>query len=92
MIVKGKTQPVAVFEVLDHLINVDTSILATKSMYSEALECYRNGDFVKASELFSLVLKKRPHDGASKVLLSRCEILKSNPPTNWQGVWTMETK
>ena len=92
MIVKGKTQPVAIFEVLDHLVNVDRSILATKSLYGEALESYRSGEFAKASELFSLVLKKRPHDGASKVLLSRCERLAPNPPANWQGVWTMETK
>lgn len=92
ILVKGKTQPVAIYEVLDHLVHVDQSVITTMPLYSDALKCYRGGKFREAFELFSLVLRKRPHDGASKVLLSRCKDLIEDPPKSWKGVWKMDTK
>ena len=92
ILVKGRSQPVAIYEVLDHLVDVEQSIVTMMPLYSDALKCYREGNFDRAIQLFSVVLQKRPHDGSSKVLLNRCMDLLEKPPENWQGVWKMESK
>jgi class 3 adenylate cyclase/response regulator of citrate/malate metabolism len=88
--VKGQSEPAALYEILYG---------QTPEKEEEWLESYRNGlsvyeagQFREASKLFKEALNFNPNDKASKVLLSRCEILIERPQPDWDGVWSMESK
>jgi len=92
--VKGKTQPVVVYEVLDY--HSDESFPAMQEMlsiYNEAVNLYQNQQWSEALVLFKQALQLNPDDGPSKVYISRCPQLITCPPTDeWDGVWTMTEK
>lgn len=90
--VKGKSQPVAIYEVLDHLIESDPTIRETMPAFQRGLRAYRSGSFGEAIRCFSDVLERRPLDRASRLLYERCKSLAQNPPDKWDGVWEMKTK
>jgi predicted ATPase/class 3 adenylate cyclase/tRNA A-37 threonylcarbamoyl transferase component Bud32 len=72
--VKGKSHPVAVFEVFD---GDDGALadqkLATASLFEEALMLYYRQDYQKAEKLFQDCLRQSPDDRAIKVYLERCQ-------------------
>ena len=53
---------------------------------------YERGQFKEALALFKEALNFNPNDKASRVLISRCEILMERPQPDWDGVWSMESK
>jgi len=94
IIVKGKTQPVAIYEVLDYHSEQSYPQL------SEALGCWRDGlkkyrqrEFAAANELFARVLAINPADAAARLYVERCALLlNAPPPEDWTGVWVMDSK
>lgn len=90
--VKGKTQPVKVYEVIDFAERATAADRERVARFEAALARYRARDFAHArAELEALV--KDTGDEPSKLYLERCEIfLAEPPPADWNGVWTMTEK
>ncbi len=93
VIVKGKTEPVGVYEVLDyHSEETFPNLPETLNQFRGGLAHYRKGDFDKAIAQFQEALKLHPGDKLSTTYIGRCEYLKAHPPENWEGVWVMKSK
>jgi adenylate cyclase len=93
--VKGKTEPIRVYEVINHLR--DSFSPEQEEMVSEfvkGLEIYREGDFKTALSSFEKSLKLNSEDGPSILFKKRCDYFIKNPPEmdKWDGVFTMTTK
>lgn len=94
IIVKGKTKPVNIYELIgfagEELPSEKTNSL---KIYSEALQLYREKQFSGAADKFTKVLELVPTDRASAVFVNRCKLLNENPPPEeWDGVFVMKTK
>jgi adenylate cyclase len=92
--VKGKTQPVVVYEVLDYCDeNRFPNRDATLEVYTAAITAYQNQHWSEALKLFKKALEYYPDDGPSKLYVKRCPHFITCPPTDeWDGVWTMTEK
>jgi adenylate cyclase len=102
MTVKGKTQPVTIYEGLDQ----HHPLVGHIEQWNNALSCYRKQNWQLAQKLFKdLVdisqqgLKSHKNtgdyygDSVSHIYLNRIAHFKDNAPgDNWDGVYTMESK
>lgn len=94
VVVKGKTEPVHVYEILDyHTPKTFPSMADVLGHFRNGVEQYRQGNWDKAIAGFEEALRIHPEDKTSKLYLSRCADLKEHPPEEeWKGVWVMESK
>ena len=93
VIVKGKTAPVGVYEVLDyHNEESFPNLMEVVNNFKGARERYNNGDWDKAIALFRECLKANPEDQLSQTYIDRCEVLKADSPKDWDGVFVMTSK
>jgi len=93
VIVKGKTEPVGVYEVLDyHTEETFPHLPEVVGLFRGALGYYRKGEFDRAIKQFQEALALHPGDRLSATYIERCEYLKAHPPENWDGVWVMKSK
>jgi len=93
IIVKGKTEPVGVFEVLDyHTDDSFPNLMESVNHFKEARKHYRAGSWDKSIKSFKECLKLNPNDALSQTYVDRIAGLKKNPPKNWDGVLTMTSK
>lgn len=94
VVVKGKTKPVKIYEVLDyHTDDTFPNLMKVVGYFEEGRKAYRSGDWDQAIRLFGEVLKLHPNDKLSRTYIDRCEHLKANPPGDkWIGVWVMTAK
>ena len=94
VIVKGKTQPVGLFEIVDyHNDESFPNIMEVLNTFRHGLKCYRERRWDEGIKTFQEALILNPGDYLSNMYLSRCEHFKSAPPDDtWNGVWVMETK
>jgi len=91
--VKGKGQPVKIFELLAPKATASADQQALAGVFHAALEEYRKRNWEKAREILQSLLARFPHDGPAKIYLERLETLSQNPPpADWDGVYTMTTK
>jgi adenylate cyclase len=94
VIVKGKSEPVSVYEVLDHHTD-DTfpNIMDVVSYFNDGIQHYRAGHFEKAIGQFRKALECNPNDKLSALCIERCQYLcKHSPDESWNGVWVMTHK
>jgi adenylate cyclase len=89
--VKGKVKPVRIFEVLGEMKDREKWEERAR-LFEEALEWYRKGSWDEAVAGFRKVLERCPGDPPSKIYVERCGELKSHPPEQWDGVYTMTKK
>ena len=90
LVVKGKTVPVPVFEVLGRTGEVADDVLARKTEFERALAMHDARDFEGALKIFR---KLAATDPPSKVYAERCETYLANPPaSDWQGEFVLKTK
>jgi adenylate cyclase len=89
VIVKGKSEPVELFECENPCTPPNYADLCMR--YTTAYDEYSAGHFAKARAQFD-ALAKDFTDGASRVLAARCAELVANPPAGWHGVWKMDAK
>jgi adenylate cyclase len=94
VIVKGKTAPVALFEVMDYYDDASFPQLSESlAVFQEAMNAYRLADFERALALFNQSRLINPADTLSIMYADRCQHFLSDPPAaNWNGVWVMATK
>lgn len=94
MVVKGKSQPVGVYEILDHFEESSPARLASAlALYNEGQQAYRSQDWSGARRAFEAALGQNPEDGVSRMYRERCEYFMTHPPpSNWDGVWVMKSK
>jgi adenylate cyclase len=93
VVVKGKHEPVAIYEVLDyHTEESFPNLMDAVNYFRSALSSYRKGNWDKAASGFREALAINPEDKLPQMYIERCEYLKANPPDDWNGVWVMQTK
>lgn len=94
VVVKGKTRPVAIYEVLSyHTRESFPGIGEVMGLFKDGLAAYRARKWDIAIKLFGDCLKINPNDKPSKIYIERAQFLRQNPPPeDWAGVWIMESK
>jgi len=94
VIVKGKTQPVEIFEVLDyHDEESFPHLMEVLEYFREARRLYREQHWDEAIAALTKALAAHPGDTLSQMYLERCRHLKGHPPgEEWDGVWRMTSK
>ena len=91
--VKGKNEPVVVFELLARKGGLSAEQQDVMKAYVGGLEAYRRRDFTSAEAQFQAALALDPRDGPSRVYLERAkEYLVAAPPENWDGVYELKSK
>lgn len=90
--VKGKSDPVHVFEVLSLQGQLPPDWEERKSRFAEGLEAYRKQNWSPAQMIFRELVEKYA-DGPSKTFLERVLLLEKQPPgAGWDGVWRLTSK
>ena len=93
-VVKGKTKPVAVIEVLDfHTEETFPHIVEVLGLFKDGLSTYRARRWEDATRLFREALELNPADKPSLIHVERAQYLSENPPAeDWDGAWVLESK
>ena len=92
--VKGKTQPVSIYELMGFFEDQEKH-LELINLFASALDAYRRMDWPEATEKFEELLNVYPGDGPSTTLLHRCHQFAAgieSPEPGWDGVYEMHTK
>lgn len=94
IVVKGKTKPSRVFELLgSEDFPLEAQITEALIHYNRGLDKYKQREFGSAIVYFKKVLSFVPSDGPSKIYIQRCKsFLENPPPPDWEGVYIMKTK
>ncbi len=94
VIVKGKTAPVAVHEVLDfHSDATFPEMVDVLGRFRDGLTLYREQEWDRARHSFEEALSAHPGDACSKLYVERCRAFRDAPPgDDWDGVFTMQSK
>ena len=91
--VKGKKDPVVVFELLARKGQLDEKKQRVIDVYLEGLAAYKLRDFSTACARFAEAVTLDPSDGPSRVYLERSTNYRHTPPsTEWDGVYEMTSK
>lgn len=88
--VKGKRTPVDLYTGLDH--DSLHQWPGQREPWLEILDLFRAGDFHGAGERLESFLARWPDDGPARLLLDRSRKLATEPPADWDGVYTLESK
>jgi adenylate cyclase len=100
IIVKGRTLPVKVYEVIEQTANVDRQTLDCLELYAKATDLYLAQDWEKAILTFTQSAALEPFQpgvgiatNPSLVMAERCRTMKLSPPgEDWDGVYLMTEK
>lgn len=91
--VKGKKEPVKIFEVMQKIKTATSSDKDYVTKFNQAMEAYFSKDFARAVNLADDLLSSLPEDGPSKNLKLRAQHFSQEPPdADWNGVWVMTKK
>ncbi|MGB1086785.1 MAG: GAF domain-containing protein [Alphaproteobacteria bacterium] len=94
VIVKGKTQPVAIYEVLDHHDSATfPNAMDVIGHFKDGIAGFQAGNFDTAKVAFTRALAANPADFPSQMYKDRCQTLLDTPPQgDWDGIWRMTDK
>ncbi len=97
VVVKGKTVPVDIYDVLDfHTEETFPNLIDVLGHYQEGITHYRATDWDRAVGHFQKCLELAPKDYLPRMYVKRCELLRENPPEtvdgHWNGVWVLDGK
>lgn len=85
--VKGKNEPVAIFEPLGLKSDVDAAAVADLAVFSDAIDAYRRQDWDVAHSSI-IKLSQRSSDPIYNVYLDRIgQFRREPPPADWDGVF-----
>ena len=87
VLIKGRSQPIEIFEALG---GTDCILPEGKAYFSDGLALYRKKEFLKAAHYFNL---GKDSDLPSLYFLKRCEHFAATPPPkDWDCIWISEQK
>lgn len=90
--VKGKTQPVTIYEILQEQSKAKDILFEIKILFEKGLEQYREKNWEEALKYFKENLEKY-NDKPSQIFIERIKHFVVNPPEeNWDGVFRMTVK
>jgi len=90
--VKGKTEPVRIYEILQAIPQAHPKLVKIKETFETGLKAYRKRSWKTAASAFERNIKEF-NDNPSKVYLERIEHFSKNPPPDdWDGVFRMTVK
>lgn len=102
IVVKGRSQPVPVFEIVGLKETVKPTTLECLGLYAQGIERYLAQDWDGASTLFTRSAALEPNQPSkaqaietnpSLIMIARCHYMKEHPPgTKWDGVYVMKEK
>jgi adenylate cyclase len=94
VVVKGKTEPVGVYQILDyHTDETYPNLRDALSAFRDGISSYRAQEWGRSIEAFTETLGLNPSDKLAAHYIERCELMKQNPPGDaWDGVWIMKSK
>lgn len=94
LIVKGKTTPIKVFELLGRKNDsVPKKKILAIEQYLRGLDLYRQKNFEQAIQKFNEALAIDPTDTPSSLYIERSQLyLTTPPPDDWNGVFVLKTK
>jgi class 3 adenylate cyclase len=102
IVVKGRTQPVSVYELVGFTREIEPSVRDCLAIYAEAIEHYLARRWDDALKAFAAAAAKEPHQPSTQtyiatnpslVMISRARLMKENPPSDdWDGRYVMTTK
>jgi two-component system sensor histidine kinase ChiS len=94
VVVKGKTRPVTVYEVLDGLPEAERDAkLESRDDFARAWKLFRAGEMADALRGFDDAARRAPDDIAVKLYQDRCRLyLENGVPSDWDGVVRLEKK
>ncbi len=95
--VKGKNEPVVLFELIDSLYDLDPILKESAQAYERGFDLYLKKNFTTAistlKEANKIKAQKFGKDKAALMLIERCEEYKVSPPdADWDGVFTRTHK
>ncbi|MFA6316977.1 MAG: adenylate/guanylate cyclase domain-containing protein, partial [Elusimicrobiota bacterium] len=94
VVVKGKTVPVKIHEVLDHHDEKTfPNMMEALGYFKEGRRAYAAGRWAEALKAFGESLRLNPDDRPSRLYVDRCGAFKARPPEGtWAGVTTLSEK
>jgi adenylate cyclase len=96
--VKGKTQPVMIYELIgraeeETLYGSVADVQSRLEQFTRGRTFYRARRWEEAQRAFQIMIDKWPDDGPARTYWKRCqEYLFDEPPSAWDGVFTMTHK
>jgi adenylate cyclase len=91
--VKGRTQPVTLFEPLAPLASLDAMQQQELADHEQALALYRARNFVLAQARFAELAHRYPDQPSYTLYLQRLTVLLAQPPNDaWDGVFNLTDK
>jgi len=101
--VKGKKEPIEIWQVVDYdrdeklhkLYKVSREELDTElNLYHQAIELYKGSKFSEALDIFQTLesFSNKTNQTIYKIYIERCEHYMAEPPTNFDGVFKHTTK
>jgi adenylate cyclase len=92
-LLKGKTQPVMVYELLGRAVEARENQKRACAIFSDALTAFRRRDWDAAENKFHQCMDVLGGDGLSRFYLKLCdEYRKHPPPGSWTGVISVDEK
>ncbi len=94
VVVKGKSEPVRIFELLDyHDEQSFPNLMDSLSAFREGITSYRSRNWAAARKAFAECAALNPTDVLPALYIERCNTLETSPPPdNWDGRWIMTEK
>lgn len=91
--VKGRQEPLVVYEVLGPAGALEPTRAAFVAAYERGIALYRSRRWAEAADLFETIHADRPEDGPSWLYLRRSRaLLAAPPPEDWNGVYVATHK
>ncbi|MEP0955837.1 adenylate/guanylate cyclase domain-containing protein [Leptolyngbya sp. FACHB-1515] len=89
-IVKGRTEPIAVYEVLNTEPDISRDRkLQTLPQFEQGIQCYCDRNFTEAKACFEQVIAVHAEDKTARLYFDRIELLLSQGvPQNWSSAWS----
>ncbi len=91
--VKGKHEPVAIFEPCGLEADLDEEFIADINSFNGMITAYRHKDWQAAGDMLQVLVRNKPDRKLYQLYQNRIEMYRREPPsTDWDGVCTFTTK
>lgn len=94
VVVKGKSEPVRVFELLDyHDEESFPNLMDSLATFKEGMTAYRGRQWDRARQAFQECIGLNATDALPQIYIERCDLMEASPPPeDWDGRWIMTEK